>query len=183
MVTCPVCEHVQPAGEECQECGRSFGAGAQAAPVAALAGLEPTRMDRVEVAAEPVPDLEPTRLAEALEAGAVAAPEAPEAWVDLAAGRVGPVPVDPLEGLERHLADPVPDDGEGPVLGPLLCRYCRREAHPADVFCAHCGYRLSRFRPVKLAAEERGELVCPDCGAMGEGPRCRRCGARMAAPA
>jgi DNA-directed RNA polymerase subunit RPC12/RpoP len=97
---------------------------------------------------------------------------------------VGEVAAEAVPGLEQTRAEPVPDDGLGlDPLAPVVCRYCRATAMPGDKFCLRCGMRLSRFEPVRIAAQERGELVCPDCGAMGPGPRCRRCGARMTSPA
>jgi len=251
MSTCPLCEHAQAAGEECEVCGHKLtGPGTEMEPVAPLAGLEPTRMEAVDVAAETFPDLEPTRLE------AVVVPSEDPGWADpmraepahegipdpvpgLEHHRVEPVPdegpaldplapvvcrysrsaampgdkfcgrcgmrlarfdpvrmagseraepahegiPDPVPGLEHHRVEPVPD--EGPALDPLapvVCRYCRCTAMPGDKFCGRCGMRLARFDPVRMAGSERGELVCRDCGSMGAGPRCRRCGARMVEP-
>jgi len=179
MATCPLCEHTQTSGGECQICGhRLTGPGTEAAAVAPLPGLEPTRMEHVEVTSEAVPDLEPTRLAPAQ-----AAPE-DSGWVDRGRSeRVGPAVVERIPDLEHHRADPIPDAGPGlDPLAPVVCRYCRSTAMPGDKFCGRCGMRLSRFEPVHLAGSERGELVCRDCGSMGPGPRCRRCGARMVTP-
>lgn len=179
MASCPLCEHVQDAGAECEVCGhRLSGPGTAEPPVAPLPGLEPTRMERVEVATESVPDLEPTLLAP------VDAPPEDLGWVEpTRAAPEGAVPVEPVPDLERHMAEPIPDlvGGLDP-LAPVVCRYCRSTAMPGDKFCGRCGMRLSRFDPVRLAGSERGELVCRDCGAMGAGPRCRRCGARMVSP-
>lgn len=179
MAICPLCEHAQATGDECQVCGHKLtGPGTEIAPVAPLAGLEPTRMEAVEIAAETVPDLEPTRME------AVAVPPEDSSWVD--AMRAAPAQegvADPVPGLEHHRAEPLPD--EGPALDPLapvVCRYCRSTAMPGDRFCSRCGMRLARFEPVRMAGAERGELVCRDCGSLGAGPRCRRCGARMVEP-
>ncbi len=178
MPTCPVCEHVQPAGDECENCGKKLGAasgGAEA--IAPLAGLEPTLAAPVDAPAETLPDLEPT-----LHQPAAPAPGGgAEGWIE--ATRSGPVaaaPADPVPGIEHHRAEPLPDDEPRlDPLAPVVCRYCRATAMPGDKFCVRCGMRLSRYEPVRIAALERGEMVCPDCGAMGPGPRCRRCGARM----
>jgi hypothetical protein len=180
MPICPVCEHSQPAGDECERCGRKLSGAPPGPPVTPLPGLEPTLAERVEVPAERLPDLEPTRL----QAGADAPPEDASAWIEAdRAPPVGEIAPDAIPGLEHHRAEPVPDDGEQARQGPQICRYCRTEAMPGDRFCGRCGMRLPRFDPVRVAAQERGDLVCRDCGAMGEGPRCRRCGARMVSPA
>lgn len=180
MATCPLCEHDQPSGGECEVCGhRLRGPGTESAPVAPLPGLEPTLAGRVDVAGETLPDLEPTRLEPA---GAAASED--RGWVEptRAEPAVAP-PGEPVPDLERHLAEPVPDEaGALDPLAPVVCRYCRSTAMPGDKFCARCGMRLARFDPVRMAGAERGELVCRDCGAMGAGPRCRRCGARMVSP-
>jgi hypothetical protein len=188
MSTCPVCEHVQSTGDECEVCGRKLADAPPAPPVPALAGLEPTLHEPgASATGDPVPrlvGLEPTRYEAPPE---VAPPPPSDASVpDLESARsapVGEVPVEAVPDLEHHLAEPVPDDPELPRQGPAVCRYCRTPAMPNDRFCGRCGMRLARFEPVRMAASERGELVCPDCGAMGTGPRCRRCGARMASPA
>jgi hypothetical protein len=176
MATCPVCEHVQPAGDECAVCGHKLsGPGAEATPVEPLPDLEPTLQAAVDVPADPVPDLEPTRL----DAGPGAVSEGLAPWTEATrADPVGAVPADPVPGIERHRAEAVPDDEPRlDPLAPVLCRYCRATGMPGDKFCVRCGMRLPRFE------QERGELVCRDCGAMGQGPRCRRCGARMSEPA
>lgn len=189
MIACPVCEHVQPAGDECEVCGRRLaqhepGApapGEQAAP--RIPGLEPTLHEPGPSApGEPVAQvegLEPT-----LYEPGPPGPGEPEALLleGTRADPVGPVPPDPVPDLEQHRAETVPDVEELPREGPVVCRYCRTPAAPSDRFCGRCGMRISRFEPVKMALVERGEMVCPDCGAMGPGPRCRRCGGRMAGP-
>lgn len=180
MPTCPVCEHVQPAGDECEVCGKKLtGPGTEAARVEPLPGLEPTLQAAVEVPADPVPDLEPT-----LQPAAEAPPGEVADWAEpTRAAAADPGPVEPLPGIERHEPEPLPDDGGGlDPLAPVVCRYCRSTAMPGDRFCVTCGMRLQRFDPVRIAALERGELVCRDCGSMGPGPRCRRCGARMGEP-
>ncbi|MBI5066678.1 MAG: hypothetical protein HZB56_00445 [Deltaproteobacteria bacterium] len=179
MVTCPLCEHQQAAGAECEVCGRRLtGPGAESLPVAALPGLEPTRMEAVEVPAETVPDLEPTRLSPAPEAAAEDL-----GWVEQTrAEPAAAVAVETVPDLEHHRAEPIPEGPGLDPLAPVVCRYCRSTAMPGDKFCGRCGMRLMRFDPVHLAGSERGELVCRDCGAMGAGPRCRRCGARMVTP-
>jgi hypothetical protein len=182
MSTCPVCEHVQQSGDECEVCGRKLADAPPAPPVAALPGLEPTLHppEAPAPAEAPLPGLEPTLFQAVPEPPA----EPPVAGVEPTRSEpVGEVAVEPVPDLERHLAEPLPDVDELPRQGPVICRYCRTPAMPGDKFCGRCGMRLSRYEPVKMAAAERGDLVCRDCGSMGEGPRCRRCGARMVSPA
>jgi hypothetical protein len=185
MLTCPVCDHAQPAGDECALCGhRLTGPGAEPAAVEPLADLEPTLQAPVQATADPVPGLEPTRL-EGVPGAVGPVDGGPAAWAEPT--RAGPVEAgspEPVPGIERHRAEPVPDEGGSlDPLAPVVCRYCRATAMPGDKFCQRCGMRLPRFEPVRLAAQERGDLVCPDCGSLGPGPRCRRCGGRMVSPA
>jgi len=177
VAVCPVCEHQQPSGEECAVCGRSLaGLGNAAAPVARLPDLEPTLAERVEVAPDGVPGLEPTRFEEV--PGALAG-DARVEGLEPSATEVPDVPVERVPDLEHHRADPIPDGGPDP-LAPLVCRYCRMPAPPGERICGRCGMRLPLFDARSLAAEA-AEMICNDCGATGPGPRCRRCGARMVA--
>lgn len=180
MATCPVCEHVQDRGDECEVCGRRLtGPGATPLPVAPLEGLEPTLAEAVTAPAERLDGLEPTLHAP----GEDAPPEDAAAWIEgTRTGAVGAVALEPVPDLEPTLAAPVRDGLPAPD-APPTCRYCRTPAARGDRFCGRCGMRLPRLDAVKLAAEIRGELVCPDCGSFGAGPRCRRCGAPMRQPA
>lgn len=175
MITCPVCEHQQAAGSECEVCGRHLveGRGTDA-PVAPLEGLEVTSLDpagAAAVPAAPVEGLEVTRFEPAEE------PLLAEVVPDLEQTRAEPVEVTPeavpdVERLEAALPDDLP------TLLPLVvvCRYCRTEAGPGDRICARCGMRLPVFgsaAPGAVAGEPRrcscGVLVtrsvCPACGA------------------
>ncbi len=184
MITCPVCEHVQASGDECEVCGRMLAkreAGTPAPAEPALHDLsapwlETGRADPVgPLPPTPLPDLEPTLN----EAGApLHEPMAP--WIESdRAAPVGSIPDAPVPDLEPHRAEPVPDDGQPTGQGPVICRYCRTAAAPGDGFCGRCGMRLPRFDAVAVALSELGEMVCPECGGIGEGPRCRRCGSAM----
>jgi hypothetical protein len=172
-----VCEHQQASADECEVCGKRLSAPGAAAPAfARLEGLEPTLAPPVEVAPEPVPELEPTRHGAAGEEPAGAA-----GWVEGTRAEVtGPVAVEQLPDVEHHRAEPIPDGGPDPD-APLTCRYCRTVAAPGERLCGRCGMKLSRFDAGRVAAELAG-MLCRDCGARGEGPRCRRCGARMVSP-
>lgn len=179
MITCPVCEHQQAAGSECEVCGRRLEEGRGTdAPVAPLEGLELTSLDAAGAAAEAplerVPELEATRFEPS---GAPAAELVPDLEATLAA----PVEVAPdvTPDLERG-QEGLPDDG--PSLLPLtvICRYCRSEAHPSDRLCARCGMKLPRQAP----APARGPAAprfC-SCGTPVTRSRCPSCGARNEVP-
>lgn len=177
MIACPVCEHVQAAGSECEVCGRHLAEGRGTdAPVAPLEGLEPTFLAPAPAsAAEAVPGLEPTRL-EGL--GEVA----PDAVPDLEATRVAPVEVVPevLPDLEPTFAPPV-DDGPAPLLEAVVCRYCRTEAAPGERRCGRCGMRLPVPYAAAAAAAPAAPALC-SCGAPVTRAICPACGARLAVP-
>jgi hypothetical protein len=174
MVICPLCEHRQAAGAECEVCGRSLGeVGAAATPVEALPDLESTRVDPVQVDAVLLAELEPTRF----QAWMGAAVEAVDGLEDTRFADLPALAPDTVSGLERHRAEPIPGGGPDP-LAPVTCRYCRTVALPGERLCGRCGMRLQTFEPSRPAVEI-GEALCTDCGAPGPGPRCRRCGARM----
>lgn len=182
MITCPVCENAQVSGDECQVCGRYVPgpSGPGEASASPLPDLEPTLYQAGAPAPaeafETLPGLEATRY----EAGAPAPAEPEAPWLERSrADAVGPVAVAPLPDLEPHRAQPVPGDDEPTGQGPGVCRYCRAAAAPGDRFCSRCGMRLPRFDPVAMALSELGQVVCPGCGAVGEGPLCRRCGSAM----
>ncbi|HET6438238.1 MAG TPA: hypothetical protein VFG59_09270 [Anaeromyxobacter sp.] len=171
MLVCPVCEHSQAAGSECEVCGRRLpGADPLDASVSPLEGLQPTlQVDSAPVEPELVPGLEPTRHA-ALEAPVAelvpGLEPAPAGSVDVA--------IEPLAGLERT--------GEGagdeptPYPAVLTCRYCRTEAAPGERLCSRCGMRLPLPEPAPAKAEEAAGLC--SCGAPRRGGRCPACGAR-----
>jgi hypothetical protein len=174
-IVCPVCEHQQAAGSECEQCGRHLveGRGTDA-PVAPLDGLEPTALDASAAAwvgAEaPLLDLETTRFEPA---GA-----AVEALIpDLVPTRADPVQVlvEETPDLER-IAAAIPD-GESPGLAAsAVCRYCHTPVQPGDVYCGHCAMRLPRASPAAGPAP-LAEPIC-GCGAPVTRAICPACGAR-----
>jgi len=175
MITCPVCEHVQAAGSECEVCGRHLVAGRGTdGPVAPLEGLEPTGLGAgADAPLEPVPGLEPTRLE-----GWGEAP--PEAVQDLEATATAPVQVaaEVMADLEPTFAPPV-DDGPAPLLAAVVCRYCRTEAAPGERRCGRCGMRL----PVPFAPSAEATVAAPalcSCGTPVTRSICPACGARNA---
>jgi hypothetical protein len=170
---CPVCEHPQELGAECELCGMSLAhAGTAAASVAPVDGLEPTLHGAVDFLPELVPDLEPTHHAPA---GVVALLAA----VEVEPTRIAPVDVEdasPVPDLERTEAEGLPGDGPTPLEAMPVCRYCRTPSMPGERICSRCGMRLpvAGGRPSVVAAAPR---LC-GCGAPVSGARCPSCGAR-----
>ncbi|BDG06599.1 hypothetical protein [Anaeromyxobacter oryzae] len=173
MIVCPVCEHAQPEGAECEVCGKRFGRAAIAAPVPLLEGLETTSYDGGGVPVPtPIPELEPTRHGPA----ALVVADAPP---DVERTAAAPVDVDaaPLPDLERTRAE-LPGDGPTPLPAQVLCRYCRTPAGPGERICGRCGMRLPVIAaPPREAAQAAGPRLC-SCGAPVSGALCPACGAR-----
>ncbi len=178
MIVCPVCEHQQAAGSECEVCGRHLveGRGTDA-PVAPLEGLELTTLDPAGAAALPsahVEGLEVTAFERAEE------PLLAEILPDLEQTRAAPVEVAPdvTPDVERVL-DGLPDDG--PSLMPILvtCRYCRTEAGPGERVCARCGMRLPVIAPAAPLVAAALPRLC-SCGTPVTRSLCPACGARNA---
>jgi hypothetical protein len=176
MIVCPVCEHAQAAGAECEVCGRRLAApgGSTARPLAPpVDGLEPTAHERVGVRVERIAELEPTLRPPA--------DEVPGEALELDAGRAQPVDVDApaIPDLER-IADGVPQDGPTALPAFTTCRYCRTPAMPGERLCARCGMRLPVVDGPRAAAAAEAERRC-GCGALVAGDRlCPSCGARPA---
>jgi hypothetical protein len=174
MIVCPVCEHQQAQGAECEVCGKRLAAGPSAADLAVppVEGLEPTGHAPIDVAAEHVVELEPTLHAAAADA-------APDPTPDLEATCTAPVDVEvaPTPDVERTAA--APDDLPTVLPAFVTCRYCRTPAMPGERLCARCGMRLpvvTEGAPGPAAAAEvhlctcgaplrPGVTLCPSCGA------------------
>ena len=177
MIVCPVCEHQQVQGAECDVCGKRLVAGVSAADLAVprVEGLEPTLQAPVDVPEERVTELEPTRR----DPGAVAA-FAPDPTPDLEATATAPVDVevDPTPDVER-ISSETSDDAPTAVAAFATCRYCRTPAAPGDRICARCGMRLPVLTESAGVAETAvapricscgvpvrpGAALCPVCGA------------------
>ncbi len=181
MIVCPLCEHAQAAGAECEVCGRALEPPVGgAAPVPPLDGLEPTVLPPVrEADPEPLPGLEPTRVAsddalpDALPGAAIE--------LDLEPTRAAPVEVaaDPLPGLE--LTGDAPADPT-PLPAITVCRYCRTPALPDERRCGRCGMRLPVVEGPRAADEPAvAEVRRCSCGAPVAGALCPACGARIPA--
>jgi hypothetical protein len=177
MVVCPVCEHAQAQGAECEVCGKRLARGAAAIPqvspvdgfeptrldyeddpftsVAALGELEPTLVAPVDVAEEAIPGIEPT----------LHAPVDAEGF--------------PVDGLER-LDAAIPGDARTTLPAVIVCRYCRTPSPPGERICGRCGMRLPAFAEGP-APEVSASRRCGSCGALAAGTRCPSCGERLAA--
>jgi len=172
MIVCPVCEHAQAQGAECEVCGRKLLHGAAAIPfVAPVEGLEPTRYADVDASGESFPDLEATGQAP------VDAPSDPAP--DLERGRAAPVDVatDRVPDLE-HGGEGIPGDAPTAVPAIVTCRYCRTPALPGERVCGRCGMRLPVFE--RGPEEEPAPPRRCSCGTLVTGPLCPTCGARVA---
>jgi hypothetical protein len=172
MIVCPVCEHPQPEGAECEVCGKKLVSGPAAVPfVPPVEGLEPTLHAPVDAAGIALAELEPTRQRR-VEARAEQAP-------DLDLGRAAPVDVadDPVPGLERT-GDDAPQDAPTAVPAAPTCRYCRTPAKPGERVCGRCGMRL----PIFGERAEQAEPLTRQCGCglvVLTGGMCPNCGARL----
>lgn len=184
MITCPVCEHPQGQGFECEQCGKDLSGvlgalGPPPIPIAPIDGLEVTVPEKVgEVA---------TGRVEGLEVNAVVAPNAPggegPAMPELertGVPAVGEVPVAPLA---EKAEDRAPDDGvrTAAPTGAVTCRYCRH-VQADGAICERCGMRLPKLAVAAAVSAGRGsaepvEARCRSCGVKGHaGARCTDCG-------
>lgn len=197
MIVCPVCEHAQSAGSECEVCGKAFSrAVARELPVERVPGLEATRLEDPSTGASasaPVmrlPDLEGTQLTSGPDLPP--APPVPELEPTTLQAVAANVPVQRLPDVELHREEtPASDRTAPPVPGaPVVCRYCRNVQAVGNL-CDRCGMRLSRYMgpsdnagaagAVFLAASAKGgdgPVVLHACGVRTpSGARCTSCGA------
>lgn len=176
MPSCPVCENLQPSGEECDVCGHVFGRDpATAAPDDQVPGLEPTHFEAVAEGGARIDDLEPT-------AQPPVDPE-PLPAVELEATRLAPVEApetEAVEGLEPTLSDEAGLDEGTPLPTVQVCRYCRTPAPPTDAYCSRCGMHLPGL-PGAARTGGRGAgdatVLCFGCGTPMRGDTCPGCGA------
>jgi hypothetical protein len=186
MITCPVCEHQQDHGFECEVCGKDLGGlGSLGAPPAReerLEGLESSAAEAApEVPVELLPGLEVTRYEDVV-------PAAAEAVAGLEVNQAAPVGEVPLEAFPDLSEDRAPDDGQRTVLATdrVTCRYCRQVQAPA-ASCARCGMSLPRLQPELEAfivgTAEEVWARCRACGARARaGQRCSDCGNEVPYP-
>ena len=173
MIACPLCEHQQADGAECEVCGRSLlSLGAVDAPVTPLEGLEPTLAapEPFAGAGEAMVELEPTLQASA---GEVVL----ERVAELEPTAAAPVEAtgEPVPDLEPTSAAVSLDPRTELPLFPV-CRYCRTPAGPGERICARCGMQLPSG-PSPVAAAVAGPRLC-SCGTPITRSTCPACGAR-----
>lgn len=182
MIICPVCDHVQSEGEECEGCGKRFPGRANipAPAVSPLPELELTHHvgGRVPVDAPALPELDLTRLRSGPDLPAMTVPD-----LELTrSGVTGEVSVAVMTDLDTGRAQ---DDGvrtAAPV-GAVTCRYCRH-VQAEGLLCDGCGMRLPRVRaaaPVTAKRAGEGERVpCPSCHVPAwPGRACVACGTKV----
>ena len=180
MITCPVCEHTQAGGDECEQCGKRFTArAAGGGDVPRLAELESTPYDDgdVEVRTERLSELELTQLQRGQDLPPVSFPEMERTGQ----GGGGDVDAPPIPDLDPGRA---PDDGVRTEIpwGAMKCRYCGHE-QVEGALCDQCGMRLPRFGPDGAAPDPATSAVDDDlrvrckCGSPARpGLRCGNCG-------
>lgn len=184
MIVCPVCEHQQSFGVECEVCGKDLGAlgdlGPPPVPTLPVDGLEVTVPERVgDVPVERFGELEVNQLP--------AAPAVNDRLAELEPSRadVGDVPVERVADLAEERA---PDDGVRTAApgDQLTCRYCRTVQLASQGYvCGRCGMALPRARPTALVVEALAPewTRCRSCGAPAKaGERCGDCGREVTAP-
>lgn len=187
---CPVCEHSQELGVECEVCGKDLAGlgGLGSPPVRAerLEGLELTAPEPVgEISVEPIQGLDITPHA-AVDVEAVKVEVRLDELESTLRAPVGEVPVEALADLS---VDRVPDDGQRtpPPGGPITCRYCRN-VQAVGSFCERCGMKLSVALTAAPTAEKVGmdseaKVRCRSCGALSKvGQRCGDCGNEVPYP-
>jgi hypothetical protein len=181
MVICPLCEHQQPFGFECDQCGKDLsglagleGLGPPPPNVVAVEGLDATVGPRVgDVPIERVAELEVTSFG----AVQVALDVTPEMDTGRAAA-VGEVAIERVADLSL---DRAPDDGvrTAAPTGVQRCRYCGNTEARGSV-CDKCGFRLPRVAALEVGVIVAGEAVktrCRMCGAPATaGEKCGDCG-------
>ncbi|MFZ5443230.1 MAG: hypothetical protein ACOZQL_24690 [Myxococcota bacterium] len=185
---CPVCEHQQDFGIECDVCGKALGGldGLGPPPVMTqqIEGLEVTRLEPVgEIPVQRIGELEVTHHAPVAQVALDRTPDVQHTAEKL----VGEVAVERVADLS---VDRVPDDGQRTVLqaGAITCRYCRT-VQAGGSFCERCGMKLPTLVIVPeavtgtLLAADDLKTRCRSCGAPATaGERCGDCGREVPFP-
>jgi hypothetical protein len=188
MIICPVCEHQQAQGDECDNCGKKLQVPKTAAAVAVptLPELEQTQHlgGRVAVDAPALPELDHTRQQ--------AGPDLPPQVVqDMETTRAAPVDKVSVETVPELDTGRAPDDGvrTAAPTGAVTCRYCRNVQAEGAV-CDRCGMRLPKIRPTAatgakvtgIAAEDLNWVPCQKCRTPTRPNKiCTVCGTRVKA--
>ena len=175
MIICPVCEHQQAQGTECEVCGKKlFTTAPVAVAVARLPELEQTQLagGRAPVQTAAIPDLELTAQQPVQNIAVQPVPE-------LDTGRsaaVGNIMVAPIQDVDTGRAVSDGMKTAAPT-GPVVCRYCRN-VQDIGAVCDRCGMRLPKARltqPEASASTQRvqaGErTTCPKCHTPGHAGR------------
>lgn len=178
MIICPVCEHQQALGTECDVCGKQLAAPRQAqVPVDRMPDLELTPLVRpgIPVQQMPMPDLDRGRAPSVPEL-----PGAPMPELDMGRASQVSVPVERIADLERHREDAGGDPATPAPIGAVTCRYCRN-VQAEGAICDRCGMRLPRYvaaaAPVELGSPEDAPTVRHACGVKTRaGAPCESCG-------
>lgn len=176
MIVCPVCEHAQSTGAECEVCGKKFAPGSLPIPaVVPMEGLETTHHAAVDLGYDgvgPIAELEPT----------LAAPvDAPEERIPgVEPTSAAPVDVDsaPIPDIER-IQDEIPVDAPTELPLAPVCRYCRTPAVPGERLCSRCGMRLPVIDPGLVPKAAEGLHLCTNCGTVTTREICPACGSRL----
>ena len=184
MTVCPVCEHQQQVGFECEVCGKDLSA------LAGLTGMPPppVRVERVAELEVTVPDrvgdVAVDRFSE-LEQNAFGKVEiAPELTPDLELNRAAPVGEVAVERVPDMADDRARDDGvrTAAPAGQVVCRYCKN-VQQSVTLCERCGMKLPTALQTDGAAKTAEWVRCKACGAPGPvGERCKESGRVVAAP-
>ncbi|MBN1210703.1 MAG: hypothetical protein JXB05_37995 [Myxococcaceae bacterium] len=187
MIICPVCEHQQAQGDECDNCGKKLQAPrvAAAVAVAPLPELEQTHHagGRVAVEAPTIPELDHTRQQ--------AGPDLPpQVMPDMETTRTAPVDKVSVEAVPEMDTGRAADDGvrTAAPTGAVVCRYCRN-VQAEGLVCDRCGMRLPRARLAPTAtakggvnAEDLTWLPCQKCRTPTRPNKiCTVCGTRVVA--
>jgi ribosomal protein L32 len=188
MIICPVCEHQQAQGDECDNCGKKLQVPKAAAAVAVptLPELEQTQHlgGRVAVDAPVLAELDQTRQQ--------AGPDLPPQVVqDMETTRAAPVDKVSVETVPELDTGRAPDDGvrTAAPTGAVMCRYCRN-VQAEGMVCDRCGMRLPRTRPAAatgakvtgISAEDLNWIPCQKCRTPTRPNKiCTVCGTRVKA--
>jgi len=183
MILCPVCEHPQEQGDECDNCGKKL----VARPEATVATAPIPELEATQVALKGLP-VQAERLAELELTSLPGGPDLPEQPVpDLEMTRMQAVGTPPPEIVADLETGRAADDGVRTEVSQeaVVCRYCRTPNPLTNALCERCGMRLQKVS-VGVSATKgtdsqlaEGWIHCRDCGTPVEsGKACRNCGAR-----
>jgi lipopolysaccharide biosynthesis regulator YciM len=172
MQKCPVCEHSQDFGFECEACGSALDPlgvlPAPPAPAVKLDGLELHQFETAEGTTDLAVGLE--RHAYVVD-GAVTASATPVEDLERTEFAAQQVAVEAL-AIDADRAEPSRSFAVAPTRFP--CRYCRH-VQASGAVCEKCGSFLPRVAQAQL--KPTAELRCTACGALTQAAaRCPACG-------